>query len=243
MKSKLNTLLALALLGFIFASVGKVQSQTVDWGTSYSENPLSFLSDGTVDNQILTWQLGWFTDGFTPDQTNYMSWATNWNPVDTNAHTFIVDNSFPSGGLWSVAGHVDDVGVEAGGKQQYMFAYNSLGLIGTTSGEAFLARQDGLFFPQGPTANVFDIADFPLSSNDDLFTVIWGRVDRNMYQPGGLVSGGGDISFVVPDSNATPADSLNGTFEAQSATWPIPEPSSALLVSLVGLTFLLKRRR
>jgi len=165
MKFKLAHQLALALLGaVVFTSVGKVQSQTVDWGTSYSENPLSFLSDGSVDNQVLTWQLGWFADGFVPDQTNYLSWATNWNPVDTNAHLFIVDNSFPSGGLWSVSGHVDDVGVEAGG----------------------------------------------------------------------LVSGGGEFSFLVPDSNATPADSLNGTFEVQAATWPIPGPSAAFLIALVG---------
>jgi hypothetical protein len=234
-------LLLLGMVFYPFATL-KVQAQTVDWGTSYSENPLSFLSDGTVDDQVLSWQLGWFADGFTPDQTNYLAWAVNWNPVDTNAHTFFADPSLPSGGLWSVAGHVDNVGVEAGGKQQYLFAYNSLGLLGTTSGEAFLARQDGLLFPQGPTANVFDIADFPLSSDDDLFTVIWGRVDREMYDVGGVSVGGGEFSSVVPDSTATPPDSLNGTFEVQSATWPIPEPSSALLLMLVGFKFMLRRR-
>jgi hypothetical protein len=83
-----------------------------------------------------------------------------------------------------------------------------------------------------------------LSSEDDFMTVIWGRVDRNMYDGvGGLVRGAGEISFLVPASNATPPDSLNGTFEVQAATWSIPETSSAWLVSLVGLTRLVQRCR
>jgi hypothetical protein len=140
-------------------------------------------------------------------------------------------------------GHVENVGAAAAGKQQYQFAYNSLGLLGTPDGEAFLTRQDGLLFPDGPIANVFDIADFPFNSDDDLFTVIWGRVDRDMYATGGIVTGSGEISSVVPDSNATPADSLNGRFEVQSATWPIPEPSSALLIMVVGFRCIFRRRK
>lgn len=239
MKKRNHPTLFLALLSLLLtlSFLGTAKSQTVDWGTSYSVTPLSYTSSGSVDNQTLTWQLGWFTDGFTPDETNYLSWEANWNSVATAYHV-------EDGGLWAVSGHVDNVGVAAGGKQEYIFAFNDMGLLGTPTGEAFLARQDGTFFPTGPNANVFDIADFMGNTNDDSLTVVWGRVDRDMYATGGIVTGGGEFSSLVPDSNSQPPDQLNGTFEVQSGTWaPVPEPSSALLMGAMGLLIMVRRRR
>jgi hypothetical protein len=46
--------------------------QTVAWGTSVNFSPLSFNSDGSVDNELNTWSIGWFNDGFEPNVDNYL---------------------------------------------------------------------------------------------------------------------------------------------------------------------------
>lgn len=236
---KKNTPLIMALLGLALGAP-LAEGQTVAWGTSVSENPLSFDSKGNVDNEVMTWQLGWFNDGFIPDQTNYLEWAANWNavsggPSDTGEgiHQFWDDI------FWAVSVNTADVGAAAAGKQEYIFAFNDLGLIGTDQGEALLLRQDGFLFPASPTpGDSFDIADNPYDTNDDALTVIWGRVDRNMTGQGGIVTGGGEFSMLVADSNAP---ELQGTFEAQFATW-VPEPSTALL-GAIGSLALMRRKR
>lgn len=225
---------------------------TVAWGTSASFDPLAFHEDGSVDNAQNLWTLGWFNDGYVPDALNWDSWAANWNPVSSPVSeddpldpTPPYDQiNFPVhrkvDGLWGVSVNTYDVGSAAVGKQMYVFAYNDLTKIGTPDGEALLYRQDDFYFPGSPTQATFDIEDNPLNSSDDNLTVIWGRVDRAMYDIGGVLTGGGLISVEVPDSDATP---LAGTFEAQFATWAVvPEPSAALLGGL-GMLLLLRRRR
>jgi hypothetical protein len=238
------------LITAAFASLANLHGQTVAWGTSASVNPLSFNSDGAVDNSSNTWTLGWFNVGYTPTDTNWDSWADNWNPVATSVHQ-------DWGGFWAVSVNTYDVGVDAAGKQMYVFAYNDLNKIGTPDGEVLIYRQDGLLFPSIPNQETFDIADNPLDAGDDAFTVIWGRVDRNMYadnlwpnnaaspvpENGGVLTGGGIFSVLMPDSVSVPYDQGNGTFEAQFGTWAvIPEPSTALLGGL-GMMLLLRRRR
>ena len=234
-----------ALIAGMFSSLSVLHGQTVAWGSSVSVNPLAFNSTGTVDNNTNIWDLGYFNDGYTPDATNWATWADNWKAVDTNYHKEW-DNVY-----WAVATNNYSVAPAAVGKQMYVFAYNDLAKIGTPQGEALIYRQNGLLFPSSPNQETFDIANNPTddgkSFNDDNFTVIWGRVDREMYADAngnnGILTGGGIFSFVVPDSNATPYDNGNGTFEAQFATWQVvPEPSAALL-SALGMLLLLRRRR
>lgn len=221
----------------------QLHGQTVAWGSSANFTPISFTSDGTVDNEVLKWDLGYFTAGYTPDQTNYATWAANWNVVATDRYRDF-------GGIWALSVNTLDVGPIAAGRQMYMFAYNDLGAIGTPSGEALLFREDGLLFPTVPNQVTFDIADNPLDdgfefngqpANDDAFTVIWGQVDRSIYAAGGMLVGGGFVTDLKTDSNRQPANDGNATFEMQSFTW-VPEPSTALL-SVLGALMLLRRSR
>jgi len=255
MKSSTANFLVLAFGLAVFAP--KISAQTVAWGTSVSFNPLAFNSDGSVDNSGNLWTLGYFNTGFTPDATNWSQWASNWHAVssptsETNPLPPYNQVNYPrhrdEGGLWAVSVNTYSVpDPVAAAKQMYVFAYNDLTKLGTPAGEALLYRQDGLKFT-GEAAGqaTFDIADNPLDNgqtgNDDTFTVIWGRVDRKMYDAGGVLTGGGVIHNLVPDSIAQPPDQLNGTFEAQFATW-VPEPASALLVAFGGALAALRRRR
>jgi len=229
----------------------QLQAQTVAWGSSANFNPISFTSNGSVDN--LTWQIGWFNNGYTPTFSNYATWASNWNGVSSLTPEPEIGNpgnlvNFPYykdfDGLWAVSVNTYDVGALAAGKQMYTFAFNDMSKIGTPLGEVLLYREDGLLFPTVPNQVTFDIADNPLDTNDDPFTVIWGQVDRQVYGAGGMLVGGGIYSDLKLDSNTQPPNNGFGTFESQSFTWPtpIPEPSVAIL-GCFGMMALLRRHR
>lgn len=238
-------------------SVSSAIAQSVNWGGSGSVNVLSYDSYGVEDVGRHIWELGWFADGYTPTVDNPTTWATNWNSVDVGSHRLFGDGTYNTNEVVLNPGAV--------GKQIYMFVHNGTvdkavwgPLMGTPAGEALLFTQGQTFLPVPAPAITLDIADNPLDTEDDNFTVIWGRVDRNMYldslwggglptasplpPDGGIIRGGGVISNLIPDSQATPYDDLNGLFENQTATWLIPEPSIAMLGGL-GTLLLLRRRR
>lgn len=221
----------LAALAVLWASAGALKAQTVSWGGSLSSAaPLSYLSNGAVDTNLV-WTLGWF-DNFTPTATNFADWQSHYMPTaETSNQRF-------EGGTWTVQHNTENVGEEAAGQEMYVFAYNSLGLIGQPGGEALLYRQVGLKFPAEPNQVTFDIAD-GVSSLDNNFEVVWGRVDRNMQVAGGIVTGGGTFSSLVADSATGTGNP--GVFESQAATWAVPETSSGLL-GLLGSALLLSRR-
>jgi hypothetical protein len=74
------------------------------------------------------------------------------------------------------------------------------------------------------------------------FTVIWGQVDRriDVIDADAVLRGGGLITAPLSDSSQPGV--FQADWEAQFATWEIPEPSSALL-ALIGSLGLLRRRR
>ena len=256
----------MALAITLTVSCARLEAQTVAWGGSASLNPLSYDSHGNVDIGLLTWELGWFADGFTPDASNPETWADNWNSLDYGTFQ-------DYGGIYAANFVVDDplvVDPAAEGKTIYTFVHNGGTtdksvwgkLMGTPDGEALIYTQSLSYLSAPAPTQTTDIADNPLDSADDTLTVIWGRVDRNMYADadwggsntptgpapanGGVVTGGGVISNPIADSQVTPYDALNGTFENQTATWvlvPIPEPSSAILGGLGLLLLLLRRNR
>lgn len=189
------------------ALVGLAPAQSVDWGTSLSLLPVGYHSDGTATGSRLIWTLGYFRDGFVPDQTNHPAWAAHYVEVDST-----VETSEP---FFGVSGSKSDVGPEAAGKQAWILAYNDLCLLGSSVGEALLFKQDGLLFPGFAESRVFDIADNPFDADDDGFTVVWGRVDRNRDALGGLVTGGGTLGSPL-------ADTSSREWEGQTASWASP---------------------
>lgn len=259
---KSNKLSLITFTCGVLLAMPNLTAQTVGWGGSGSVNPLSYYSNGTVDNASLTWELGWFSDGYAPTADSFSTWATNWNSVDVGEHRLYPTPEPPT---WNLNEEYTNLAPASApnGKQIYMFAHNGGTtdksvwgpLMGTAAGEALIIT-DGQFFPPLGLALSFDIADNPYGTEDDNFNVVFGRVDRNMYLDalwptdanmipanGGVIQGGGVFSNPRADSQAAPYDDFNGTFESQTGTWaPIPEPSAAILGCL-GMLGLLRRRR
>jgi MYXO-CTERM domain-containing protein len=190
--------------------------------------PLGYYSDGSATGDTLTWTLGYFNDGFTPSETNFDDWAANYVEVDRDTERFFTP-------FFAVSGIKEDVGTAAAGKQAWIFAFNDLGKIGTTEGEALLFAEDGFLFPEVLFSGTFDIEDNPFDGIDDAFTVVWGQVDRDRDAAGGRITGGGEFSNQLADTSTL-------EWEAQTATWPIPEPS-VMLMGLAALALLGRRRR
>lgn len=240
----------------------RVEAQTVAWGGSASNSPLSYDSHGNVDVGLLTWELGWFADGYIPESSNAESWADNWNSVAIGSYQDF-------GGIYAANFVVTDplaIDPSAEGKTIFTFVHNGGAdknvwgkLMGTADGEALIYTESLSYLAAPAPTQTSDIADNPLDSSDDVLTVIWGRVDRNMYADadwggentptgpapanGGVITGGGVISNPIADSQVTPYDNLNGIFENQTATWvEAPEPSSAILGAL-GMLLLFRRCR
>lgn len=214
----LPAVLVAATLGVVPAA----QAQSVLWGTTPTNPSSLLLSNGSSQPLDFTWQLGWFDDGFTPSASNYLDWSDSWNAVDT-------ENLTLDSGFTYIDGNANPLPASSYGKQAYVFAFNDIGLIGAAGGEALLYRRDGLTFPSDP----FGLPPNLLIENvagtqDDNFTVIWGRVDRDLSSGAGVITGGGIFTGT-------------GNFEAQTAAF-VPEPTSALL-GLLGSALALVRRR
>lgn len=221
----------LAATASLLIATPLLQAQTTAWGSSIVGNPLGYYSDGSVISDTAPVQLGWFTNGFTPTAGNMSQWATNWNPVATASHQDL-------GGYFGVSAEYSSSSENAPEmtKQAYVFAFNDLSLLGQPGFEALLYREDGYVFPTVPNADTFDIADNIGDTKDDGFTVIWGRLDRDISNPGGVLAGGGEFSNLLADATGLQWEFQLGGIAA------VPEPSSALL-GLVGIVAFMRRRR
>jgi hypothetical protein len=230
---KTKNKLWMALLATIACGALAANGQTTGWGTAASYNPVSFDSSGQVETSMI-WTLGYFDDGFSPDENNYMEWASHWNIVGTAGH---VDY----GEFWGVSASTNSTAASVG-KEQYVFAFNSLDKIGQADGQALLFDPGDFFFPEIPYTVTHGIPQATGDTADDNFRIIWGRVDRDPFTAGGVLTGGGVFQNLVPDSTSGPDGGLNSTFNAQFGGFAVPEPSTSLL-GLIGSLFVLRRRR
>ena len=191
-----------------------LQAQSLGWGTSSSNTPLGYFSNGSPTGTALTWNIGYFANNFVPTFANHAQWQANFVIVDIEQENF----NDPS---YAVDGYKNNVAVgpdgitptNASGKEIWIFAYNDAAMIGTPQGEALLFRQNGLGFPSAPSFESIDIADNPSDPSDDPFTVVWGQLERKRSATGGQIAGGGVYSNKLNDTTA-------GAWEAQTATWP-----------------------
>ena len=202
----------LVCLIFVLAAA-TAHSQTLNWASLTGSEIVD--SHGNPLDNTYVFELGAFTDGFVPDETNVGSWETQWHVFDTAAY------SYTPGQLGYFTGTQDVQSVPAysslfEGLKAYIWIRND------TETEHFLAStsNDAWRFPllvpgccpngEGPTWSVSDL-------NTD--NPIWG---------GQLGNEGFGDHFV------------SGPYDIQ--TYVVPETSSSLL-TLIGLGFAIARRR
>ena len=202
----------LCCLIFLLAAV-KVQSQTLNWASLTGSEIVDSHGD-PLDGSFI-FELGAFTNGFVPDETNIGSWETQWHVFDT------AEYSYTPGGLGYFTGTQDVQNVPAyssmfEGLRAYIWIRNDTNtehFLATTSSELW---KFPLLVPgccpngEGATWSVSDLnADAP----------VWGGQMGN--------EGFGD-HFV------------SGSFDIQ--TYVVPETSSSLL-TMLGLGLCIVRRR
>ncbi|MEO5915833.1 MAG: hypothetical protein ABIS50_16475 [Luteolibacter sp.] len=188
-------------------------SQTLNWA-SLTESDIVNSHGDPLDNTYL-FELGAFTDGFVPDETNVGSWETEWHVFDTAVYSYNpVDLGYFTGtqDVQSVSGYTSMFQ----GLKAYLWIHN------TTDTEHFLAStsSDIWKFPtlqpgccpngEGPTWSVSNL-------NSD--NPIWGGQSGH---------------------EGTGEHSVSGPFEIQ--TYVVPETGSSLL-ALLGIGFAVSRRR
>ena len=191
-----------------------------------------FDSLGSSLDDSFSFELGTFDTGFTPTAGNLSDWGANWNVLDrvtapaasgwdSGASIFSGNMTF-DGSLVSLSSAADPSYSFITGSQIYLWAYNSQTLAPGNEW-ALVTRTGDVDFP----TEAWSIPDAAETINTSLTltaadTVVYGGVNN--------VQGAGSY-----DTGAAPS-----SFALQ--THAIPEPSSALLLS-VGLLLAVRRKR
>ena len=199
-----------------------VQARTIAWGTE--TDSILIDSNGTTLDADYTFELGTFGT-FVPTATNMDQWLTNWKvfdravaPTDYNVEFGWVSNSATleadmTSSRSDLPQHTFNVG-----EQAYIMVYDSLAL-GQANTEVALVTDSTWLMPTSDTHSP-DTRDWRINA------------------AGNAVYGG------LNDVQGPGAHSANPTafvLQTHTTAAPVPEPSSAMLLTLAGL--MMRRRR
>ena len=213
--NKTRTLIIALLLSLL--SNATVQARAINWYSGIGDNFLT--ADGvTLMDSTFSFELGGFGSGFTPDQTNFSLWQTNW---------VVFDSATTANGGWNPTPGISNYGDQAStisaggllvnssdtgntftiGQQAYIWTFNSKSL--NSGSEWSLISSPSWTFPAA------DSLSLPL--------------DWQISDPG-----------IAAVAGATSFD--GGTFVSTLQTQAVPEPGSALLIAVAGVLIRLRRR-
>ena len=246
-RSRCRTLSGLVFLMGALPIVG--QELTIDWGTDFfpsgpvitsSGAPIE-LGDGSFTDDGFTIELGVFDGGFTPTTGNTESWVTNWRALDaiTANDPDSRDNLVSSGGgnaTFSGTDLIDStnrsLSLDAIVDNDFVFSQGTQTYVFVRNGDTPEAGTEWLLYTRAGENDDWTIpfvspeshspADDLTWSVTDANTAIWGAIN------GETIGGGESLA-------------INPTGLIQTFTF-VPEPSSALLVTLGGLALLRRRR-
>jgi len=227
MKSSSSILLA-ALLWF---APSVLFSQQINWGSSIYDDIVD--SEAQVLDQTFIFQLGAFSDGFTPDSDNVSEWVGNWEVYDQADYNGIetpVDD-----GIWGY--FTSTVNMEADGTSnspdltpgassfegRSAFVWIRNGDDPVEGTEWLLMRADAWIFPAVDP----DCCDNTLPLEWSMSDLLVGDVPLWGSQGGTM----GDGEYTT-----------TGSYTMQTFTF-VPEPSTALLCAMAGLLAAVRRRR
>ncbi len=227
MKISLTSTLAAALLLACGASQS-ARAVQIAWGSEFES--LLFQANGTTLDASYTFELGTFTVGFVPTEYNLADWQSNWKLLD-RADWDVPNQNFVGFVEINGSGNVSN-GTEADpstyfaqGEQLYIWAFNSQTITPGSTQWALVTRTQPDPFV---TPTVFDWV-IPAYAQSEAQEIRLQDADIVVY--GGLnnVQGPGEYTSTPP------------AFQLQ--THVVPEPSSALLIGVVGLLARLRRSR
>jgi hypothetical protein len=212
---KYLTLLAVLLLSL--APSATTHARGISWSSGVGDNFL--MADGvTLMDSTFTFELGGFLTGFTPDQSNFSLWQSNWVVFDSAVNN---DGWNPDFGISNYASTANAIAAGGSnitssdtgnpftvGQQAYIWTYNSKTTGPTTQWS--LIKNSAWTYP---------VAD-PLNPNP----VEWTLADAGNTAIAGATSTDG------------------GTFVSTLQTQAVPEPGSALLIMVAGVMIRLRRR-
>jgi hypothetical protein len=221
----------LLLLGCLGLSTGALHAQAFNWGSAVFSDLVD--SEGNTLDDTFVFEVGAFTEGFIPDETNIGEWYSNWQVFDAAAYNGVEEtgddgiygyftstvNMNPDGtsdSPWQTPGALSFEGLDA-----YIWVRNSD--IAGEGTEWSLVRADDWVFPTADpdccgNGQPIEWSTSDLTSSD---TPVWGSQ--------GGITGGGIITNT-------------GTYTLQTATF-VPEPSPLMLSLLFAVVILLRRRR
>ena len=220
---RMKTNFALLAAAIFLASVSRSGAQTLQWGSEV----FSDLADsyGNTPDNAFVFELGTFAGGFAPDQTNVDSWLANWQVFDRAS--FDQGNGYFTSTVQMLDNGRSDSSYQTPGTMSFegldAYIWVRKGDDPVEGSEWLLMRSSSWSFPtatpgccdnQAPTQ--WSVSDLGI---DDV--PLWG--------------GQGDI-----DGAGVHTD--NGSHTLQTFTF-VPEPTSAVLVSMAAVFTLLRRRR
>jgi hypothetical protein len=214
-------ILAAAWVAF---STLQTHAQTLNWGVQIGE--LLIDSNGDAIDDSYVFELGAFALNYDPQEANVGEWLTHWRVFDAL--------TYDSGFGFSTSAPKILNGVTSDSQKPNVSNESFAGL------DAYIWIRKGINPEPGSEWFVGRAIDwtFPLEGGDccDTNTIQWAISDLG---PGEVPEWG--RQYDVPGAGTR---SQNEDIEGlQTHTFPIPEPSSALLTSIAGFGLLLRRRR
>jgi hypothetical protein len=209
------------LLALLFGA-SAAHSQTLDWGNEVFDNLVD--STGEALDNTYVFELGAFTSGFTPTESNVSDWVSHWNVFDRAsfnesfgyfASTVDMTADGRSNSAWLTPGSGSFEGLNA-----YLFIRNGDMPVPLT--EWLLVRASTWIFPAAqagccPTSLPTQWALSDLKND----TPVFGGQDG--------IQGGGSAS-------------APGNYDLQTHTF-VPEPAAFLLIALGSIAGVVRRRR
>lgn len=189
-------------------------AQTLNWASPVFSQIVD--SQGEALDASFTFELGVFTPGFTPEETNLADWASNWLALDQADYN-------PSIGYFTASLFLPDVPQYAelfAEKQAYLWVRNGTTIGGGT--EWFLASASNWTLPEAFTGCCGN--DIPLE---------WSVTDLGTTTP----------DYGTQNGEEGPGEIVqSGVFSLQTAT-VIPEPGPIALIAMATLVLQGRRRR
>lgn len=220
----MKTILLFLITVLLGLAAGRTHAQTLNWGSEFASSIVD--SEGVVLDNAFVFEIGAFTAGFTPQESNVSDWSANWLVFDrasysqengyfTSAVHYLNDGT--SNSAYQSPGASSFAGMEA-----FLWVRNSSDpVVGT---EWLLTRASNWVFPapnQNPDCCDTEVIEWSVSDLTGTDVPVWGN-------QGGVLGGG---SYTV-----------TGSYDLQTHTF-VPEPSSMMMIALAGSILTLRRRR